>query len=112
MGRAGGRYCSLEPFRETVTQNRALTIQPSWIVSLTVFGSEIYTDGHYDRDASPEHYKFGVRAYEVVQELLNRGLIKPHPVKKMPGGWEGVIQGVELIRQQATSGFKLVYSVA
>ncbi|KAL7911486.1 GroES-like protein [Trichoderma velutinum] len=111
IGRAGGRYVSLEPFRETVAQSRALTIQPSWVMVLTIFGRKVALDGEYGREARPEDRKFGAKAFAAVQALLDRGLINTHPVKAQPGGWEGVVEGVDIIRTQALSGYKLVYSV-
>ncbi|PGH21394.1 hypothetical protein AJ80_03311 [Polytolypa hystricis UAMH7299] len=111
IGRAGGRYVSLEPFRETVAQGRALTVEPSWVMVLTIFGRKVALEGEYGRDSRPEDRKFGAKAFSVVQHLLDRGLIDTHPVKVMPGGWEGVMRGVDIIRSQALSGQKLVYSV-
>ncbi|KAF7502832.1 hypothetical protein GJ744_005011 [Endocarpon pusillum] len=112
MGRAGGRYVSLEPFRAAVAQTRALTVEPSWVMVLTIFGRKVALDGEYGRDARPQDRRFGGQAFAAVQALLDRELIDTHPVKAMPGGWEGVVQGVDIIRTQALSGHKLVYSVA
>ncbi|KAI4119468.1 MAG: hypothetical protein LQ345_000622 [Seirophora villosa] len=112
IGRAGGRYVSLEPFREAVAQGRALTIEPSWVMVLTIFGRKVALEGEYGRDARPQDRRFGGQAFAAVQSLLDRGLIDTHPVKAMPGGWEGVMGGVERIRSQAMSGQKLVYSVS
>ncbi|KAH7032559.1 chaperonin 10-like protein [Microdochium trichocladiopsis] len=112
MGRAGGRYVALEPFRDTVAQTRALTIEPSWVMVLSIFGRQVALDGEYGREANPEDRVFGGKAFAAVQSLLDRGLIDTHPVKPMPGGWEGVCEGVDIIRTQAMSGQKMVYSVA
>ncbi|KAL8760020.1 MAG: hypothetical protein Q9199_000335 [Rusavskia elegans] len=111
MGRAGGRYVSLEPFREAIAQGRALTIKPSWVMVLTVFGRKVALEGEYGRAARPQDRRCGAQAFSAVQVLLDRGLIQTHPVKVMPGGWEGVMKGVDIIRSQAMSGQKLVYSV-
>jgi len=112
MGRAGGRYVALEPFRDTVVETRALTIKPSWVMVLTIFGRQVALDGEYGRKANLEDRVFGGKAFAAVQALLNRGLIDTHPIKFMPGGWEGVCEGVDMIRTQAMSGQKLVCSVA
>ncbi|KAI1172040.1 GroES-like protein [Nemania sp. FL0916] len=112
LGRAGGRYVSLEPFREAVAQLRPLTITPSWVMVLTIFGRKVALDGEYGRDARPEDRRLGAQAFTAVQSLLDRGLIDTHPVKVMSGGWEGVMEGVGIVRSQALSGQKLVYSVA
>jgi NADPH:quinone reductase-like Zn-dependent oxidoreductase len=111
IGRAGGRYVALEPFRDTVAQTRALTIVPSWLMVLTIFGGQVALLGDYYRDANPEDREVGAKLFATVQSLLDRGLIDPHPVKAMPGGWQGVLQGVDMIRTQPPSGQKLVYSV-
>jgi hypothetical protein len=111
MGRLGGRYCSLEPFQKAVAQRRALTVEPSWLLALTIFGNKVVMDGEYGRDAQPELRKFGAKAYQAVQVLLDRGLITTHPAKVVKGGWKDVIEGVDIVRQQTVSGYKLVYSL-
>ncbi|RAK98440.1 zinc-binding alcohol dehydrogenase family protein [Aspergillus ibericus CBS 121593] len=111
MGRAGGRYVSLEPFRENIAQSRSLTIQPSWLMMLTIFGHKVPLDGVYGREARPKDREFGARAFTAVQGLLDRGLIDAHPIKVQSGSWQGVMRGVEIIRNQAVSGQKLVYTV-
>ena len=78
---------------------------------LTIFGRKVALDGVYGRDAKPEHRRFGAEVYVAVQELLDRGLIETYPVRVMPGGWEGVRNGVNLVCQQAHSGYKMVYVV-
>jgi len=79
---------------------------------LTIFGRKVALDGDYGRDARPEDRELGAKAFAAVQSLLDQGLIDTHPVKVMPGGWEGVMEGVDIIRSQALSGQKLVYPVA
>lgn len=111
IGRAGGRYVSLEPFGTAVTQIRP-TVEPSLLMVLSLFGHQVALDGDYGRSARPEYRRrFGAEAFAAVQALLDRGLIDTHPTKIMAGGWDGVIEGVSLIRSQAPSGAKLVYSV-
>ncbi|PKY04099.1 GroES-like protein [Aspergillus campestris IBT 28561] len=112
LGRAGGRYVSLEPYREAISESRALTVQPSWLMVLTIFGHKVALDGEYGREAQPEDREFGATAFAAVQALLDRGLIDAHPIKVQKEGWEGVIRGVDTIRSQAMSGQKLVYTVA
>ncbi|KAK4642249.1 putative secondary metabolism biosynthetic enzyme [Podospora bellae-mahoneyi] len=111
IGRAGGRYVSLEPFRDTVAQTRALTIEPSWVMVLSIFGIKVGLEGEYGREATPEDRRFGAQAFAAVQSLLDGGKIQAHPIKVMPGGWEGVMKGVDIIRSQSLSGQKMVYSV-
>jgi NADPH:quinone reductase-like Zn-dependent oxidoreductase len=70
-----------------------------------IFGGKVAIDGEYGRDAKPEFRQIGAHAYEVVQALLDRGLIDTHSATIVAGGWENVI------RQQVISGYKLVYSL-
>jgi hypothetical protein len=68
-------------------------------------------DGEYARDVRPEDQRFAVEFAAQVQGLLDQRKLEPHPVKVMAGGWEGVIEGVDIIRKQSMSGQKLVYPV-
>ncbi|KKK17015.1 hypothetical protein ARAM_003407 [Aspergillus rambellii] len=113
IGRAGGRYVAVEPFRDSIAQSRAHTIEPSWFNVMTIWGRKVELGGEYGRDASPEDRAFGARSFAAVQNLLDSGRrVTTHPVKVMPGAWEGVMQGVAQIRSQPPSGYKLVYPVA
>ena len=111
IGRAGGRYVTVEPFRDTIASSRPLTIEPSWLLTLTIFGRKVNLDGEYGRDANPEDRKFGAKLTADVQALLDQGKIDTHPIKVMTGGWDGISDGVNTVRQQTLSGKKLVYSV-
>ncbi|OJJ70826.1 hypothetical protein ASPBRDRAFT_178553 [Aspergillus brasiliensis CBS 101740] len=111
LGRAGGRYVTLEPFREAITSQRPYTVTPSWLLALTIFGRKVALDGEYGREASPEDRKFGARLTEEVQRLLDEGKVDVHPTRVMEGGWKGVLEGVDLVRRQTVSGQKLVYVV-
>ncbi|KIN06915.1 hypothetical protein OIDMADRAFT_139674 [Oidiodendron maius Zn] len=110
IGRAGGKYVSLEPYRETITATRP-TVTPSFAMVLTMFGDKVDLDGVYGREARPGDRRFASHTWAIVQRLLDRGLIQAHPVREMEGGWAGVIKGVDMIRSQAMSGYKLVYGV-
>ncbi|KAK0614863.1 chaperonin 10-like protein [Bombardia bombarda] len=111
VGRAGGRYATLEPFRDAIASTRPLTIQPSWLLALTVFGRKVALDGEYARDVIPGDYEFAKQFTAQFQAVLDQGRVDAHPVKIMTGGWKGVIEGVDIIRKQAVSGQKLVYPV-
>ncbi|KAL9093356.1 MAG: hypothetical protein Q9165_004097 [Trypethelium subeluteriae] len=111
MGRAGGRYCALEPFREAVTSTRPKTVKPTWLMVLSMFGKKVALDGVYARESNPVDRELGRQSFAAVQKLMDEGLVNTHPTKAMGGGWEGVVKGVDLIREQVMSGQKLVYAV-
>ncbi|KAI1341804.1 cytochrome P450 [Xylariaceae sp. FL0016] len=110
IGRAGGRYVSLEPYRAAITSTRP-TIDPSFAMGLTLFGKKVALEGVYGREAQPLDRKMAREMFPQVQKLVDDGLFWTHPVKSMDGGWDGVMQGVDIIRKQTMSGCKLVYAV-
>lgn len=110
IGRAGGRYVALEPYREKLAVRKTIVL--SWLMVLTIFGREVALEGVYGREARPEDRKFGKQLFESVQKRLDEGRFRPHPVKVSNGGWEGVMEGVEMVRNHEMSGQKLVYAVA
>ncbi|KAL9105393.1 MAG: hypothetical protein Q9227_009431 [Pyrenula ochraceoflavens] len=111
IGRAGGRYVSLEPYREAITSSRSFTVTPSFAMALTIFGKKVALEGVYGREAQPLDREMAREMFPQVQKLLDDGLLKTHPVKYMSGGLEGVMKGVDMIRTQTMSGQKLVYAI-
>ncbi|CRG89195.1 Protein TOXD [Talaromyces islandicus] len=109
IGRAGGRYLALEPYRDKLATRK--TVKMSWIMMLTIFGRRVALDGVYGRDAQPEDYELGKTLFAQVQKLLDKGMIHTHPIQLMGGGWDSVVKGVDQIRNSEVSGYKLVYSV-
>ena len=49
--------------------------------------------------------------FKTAQLLLNEGKLKLHPLRLMPGGFQGVLDGLDLLRNKQISGEKLVYRV-
>lgn len=43
--------------------------------------------------------------------LVRDGLVKPNPVRSMPGGLEGVKEGLEYLKEGKNSAEKLVYRI-
>ncbi|KFY16430.1 hypothetical protein V492_01339 [Pseudogymnoascus sp. VKM F-4246] len=110
IGRAGGRYCGLEPVRQAVAATRP-TVRASWLMVLTMFGGRVALDGEYAREASAADRAMSAKIFAATQTLLDNGRIKSHPVRVLADGWAGVIQGVDIIRTGAVSGQKLVVRV-
>ncbi|KAJ5088560.1 Polyketide synthase enoylreductase [Penicillium angulare] len=110
IGRAGGRYCGLEPVRQAVAAARP-TVRASWLMVLTMFGGRVALDGEYAREASAADRALSAKIFAAIQTLLDNGRIKSHPVKVLADSWAGVIQGVDVIRTGAISGQKLVVRV-
>ncbi|KAJ6188189.1 Polyketide synthase enoylreductase [Penicillium mononematosum] len=110
IGRAGGRYCALEPVPQAVAAARP-TVRASWLMVLTMFGGRVALDGEYVREASAADRALSAKIFAATQTLLDNGRIKSHPVRVLADSWVGVTQGVDIIRTGAISGQKLVIRV-
>ncbi|KAF4870122.1 Trans-enoyl reductase ccsC [Colletotrichum siamense] len=115
MGRSGGRYAGLEALPEDVldgTGSTRKTIKWTYVMGTSMIGREEGLTGPYYSKPRPEKRAFGKWWFRtVVQELMDKGLLKPHPVKLMDGGLEAVPRGVKLLQEKAVSGGKLVYTI-
>lgn len=66
--------------------------------------------GTLEFPASPRDFEFVSQWMRVVEELLQKSLIKPHP-QQVEHGLEKILDGLELMRNGKVSGKKLVYTV-
>lgn len=110
LGRAGGRYTTLEPYPEHMHTRKR--VKPEWLLGPALLGRKIGWKEPYTIEANPELRTFGKQWFECAQRMLDRGDIRPHPVKVgTRPGLENVLEGIELLRRKAVSGEKLVYHV-
>ncbi|KAH8651295.1 putative zinc-binding dehydrogenase family oxidoreductase [Xylariales sp. PMI_506] len=110
LGRTGGKYTALEPYAEFL-HTRPRTVVPDWVLGYTVLGQAVSWPEPFTRETDAGLREFGVDWFDTVQRLLDEGTIKPHPVKVVNGGFEGVGDGLELLQQKQVSGHKLVCAV-
>lgn len=110
IGRAGGIYTGLELISEDLLGLRKV-VTMDWIMSITIFGDRIGLPGAYGRAANSEHRVIGKWFFALMEELLRDGRLRPHPVRPLPGGFAGVLEGLELLRLKTVSGQKLVCNV-
>ncbi|OAQ95892.1 hypothetical protein LLEC1_01629 [Akanthomyces lecanii] len=110
LGRSGGRYTALEPYSEAVAQTRTL-VKPDWIMGPQLLGQEIGWPKPHWRAPSTELGAFGVKWTATLRKLLDRGLIRPHPIITRKGGLRAVLSGIDDVRGKKVSGKKLVYSL-
>ncbi|KAI0836429.1 putative alcohol dehydrogenase [Hypoxylon sp. FL0890] len=112
IGRAGGRYTSLEKIPDSVLATRR-AVQASWAMGPLMLGGCIKV-GDYSLDADPASRDFARSWFAVVQSMLCSGKIQPHPIRLMQttGNWvEEIIRGLAALRQGVISGQKLVVAV-
>ncbi|KAJ5083466.1 hypothetical protein N7456_012893 [Penicillium angulare] len=106
LSSAGGEYSALLAVgieRENVNDR--------WTLAYTTVGEE-FSFGPYKFPAKPEDKEFADKFCSEAQELLAAGKIKVHPPQVNPGGLKGVIEGLELLKNDKVSGQKLVYNIA
>jgi NADPH:quinone reductase-like Zn-dependent oxidoreductase len=111
FGRTGGKYSALEPYPE-LFHTRPRTVVPDWVLGASVLGEEISWPEPFTRQQNEELRSFGVDWFITVQKLLDEGQLRPHPIKVVNGGLDGVREGLELLQKKKVSGQKLVCSLA
>ena len=73
------------------------------------FGS-FFRKWNRDFPANPELYKFTAEFWGLVQPLLAKGSLKPHPSREGKA-LEGILDGLDETRTGRYSGEKLVYTL-
>lgn len=106
MGRAGGKYCALEAYAEEFCTRKV--VRPELVMGMSILGAKIALDYGYESEADPEKRVFGVAWYEEMQELLDSGKLKTHPIRLLPGKYEGILKGLNLLKTKQVSGEKLI----
>jgi hypothetical protein len=109
IGRTGGKYTSLEPYAEFL-HTRPM-VKPDWVLGPTILGKPIGWRPPFEREGDAEVREFAVKWFKTAQQLLDEGKLQLHPLRLMPGGFQGVLDGMDLLRNKQISGEKLVYRV-
>lgn len=107
IGRAGGRYTALEPFPEKLQTRK--TVKADWVLQPEVLGNRIGWPPPFGRQVTQETRDWAEDWFQRVQVLLEEGKLKTHPVRVMPGGLNGILRDMEMLRRKEVSGEKLVY---
>lgn len=110
LGRAGGRYTTLEPYSEH-SHTRKM-VKPEWVLGPAILGQDVGWKDPYGVKANPDIHAFGVEWFACAQRMLDRGELRPHPAKVSDGvGFAGILDGIESLSRKEVSGQKLVYRV-
>ncbi|OJJ42535.1 hypothetical protein ASPZODRAFT_137171 [Penicilliopsis zonata CBS 506.65] len=103
---AGGDYTNL-----LMAKVDRANVNSRGTLGYTVIG-EAFTFGDKPIPAIPANRAFGEKWWAIAEQFLKDGKIKPHPPQVNPGGLQGVLEGLELLKTDKVSGQKLVYNVA
>jgi NADPH:quinone reductase-like Zn-dependent oxidoreductase len=109
IGRAGGKYTALEPYPEFL--HTRPSVKPGWVLGPALPGKPIGWPPPFEREGNAQVRDFAVKWYGTAQKLLEEGKLKPHPLRIMPGGLQGVLDGMDMLRKKQVSGQKLVYNL-
>lgn len=102
----GGEYSALL----NVKVDRA-NVNSRFTLGYTSMG-EAFNFGDIPIPAKPEDKAFAEKWIAVAEGLLAQKKIKVHPPKVGANGLKGVLEGLELLKQDKVSGEKLVYNVS
>ncbi|ORY17103.1 chaperonin 10-like protein [Clohesyomyces aquaticus] len=111
IGRTGGRLTGLENIPTELTDTMRKSVKADWILGITLTGKRIALGTGYESAPSEDRRKFGGEWFKTLQNLLDDGKLRGHPPKVMDGGFEGILQGVEMLKRKEVSGEKLVYVI-
>ena len=107
----GARLTSLLIGKEEVARAANPNIQTYAPLGYAVFGEEFWFGKTID--ASPEDYEWGQKTMELSEGLFAEGKLKPPRIFLNQGGsgLEGVLAGLEDLKNGKLSGGKLVYTM-
>lgn len=109
---AGGIYSTLLPIDPAKVSSINDKVQMKSTLGYTVVGEE-FMFGPTKFEAKPDDYAFGKKFWALARDLLAEGKVKVHAVSVNEGGegLEGVLKGMQSMREGKVSGKKLVYTL-
>lgn len=107
-----GKYSSLLPINPDFIKKYNPVVESEFTLGYSSFG-ESFTRNGRTFEAKPEDRKFAGTFWEVSKDLLADGRIKVAKIAVDQGGkgLEGVLKGLEDMKQGRVSGTKLVYRI-
>jgi len=110
LARTGGRYACLEECPEAWRTRRAVKCKE--VMGFQVLGIDmdlpIGSNSVYSRKADMNLMAIGMQWTREMHLLMESGRIKAHPLRELEDGWEGIIQGLNMLRKGEVRGQKLV----
>ncbi|KAH6880011.1 alcohol dehydrogenase GroES-like domain-containing protein [Thelonectria olida] len=109
LGRAGGRCVTLEYADDELKTRKAVKFD--MIMAYIAFGKGVELPAPYHREPDMDKLYSASRWRDDVQQLVDQRRIRCHPIQEVSGGWEGIIKGLEMIKDGQVRGKKLVVRV-
>lgn len=107
-----GTYCAILRVEPKVIASANPKVEPRFILAYSIFGAAFKRYG-FEFPAKPEDLEFGIRWWEVTRETLAAGKVKTARMDVNRGGegLEGVVKGLQELKDGKVSGTKLVYTI-
>ena len=86
-------------------------VEKKFTLAYTAVG-ESFIFGGKEFPASQEDLEFGKMFWELSEKLLSEGKFKVHPPSVRKEGLQGVLDGLQEMREEKVSGQKLVYKIS
>jgi hypothetical protein len=111
MSSSSGVYSTLVLADNEKVSSINKNVEKKSTVAYTVVG-EAFKFGTTEIPAVPENFEFGKMFWELARKLLAEGKVKVHKptVNKHGKGLQGVMQGMQHMRERKVSAEKLVYT--
>ena len=110
IARTGGRYTCLEGLDESFRTRR--TVRTKEVMGYEGLGVKVdLGPTPYSREANKRLLEVTMRVAAEMQKVIDTGLVKTHPVKEVPGRWEGIIKGLGILQRGEVRGQKLVVRI-
>jgi NADPH:quinone reductase-like Zn-dependent oxidoreductase len=111
MGRTGGRYACLEGLDKSSQTRRSIRCKE--VMGYEGLGVDVDLDATpYSRKANKSLFDVTAKMAAEMQAAVDTELIKPHPIKEVIGGWEGIMKGLGMLQRGEVRGQKLVVRIA
>ncbi|KAJ5815770.1 hypothetical protein N7474_007547 [Penicillium riverlandense] len=110
ISRTGGRYCALEQYQEQLCTRR--TVKHELVMGGAIAGRGVDLPKPYGIPPNPKIGEWARTWYLTVQQLVEDGRLKPCPFEIIPGRFDGILTGLELLRKGKVSGRKLIVKLA
>ncbi|KAM0320007.1 hypothetical protein ACHAO8_000600 [Botrytis cinerea] len=112
MSSSGGVYSTLLPVPTEEVHKYNSKVENKGTLGYTCLG-EKFTFGSTEFPAKPEDFEFAKTFWEMSRGLLADGKIKAHKVSvnKTGEGFEGILSGIQAVKEGKVSGEKLVYTL-
>lgn len=112
IARTGGRYACLEALDDTWRTRRLIRVKEvmgyEGLGRSAALGSAGST---YSRKANPALYALCQQWRDEVQGLLDTRMIQHHPMREIYGTWDGILEGLEMLKRGEVKGQKLVVRI-